>query len=122
MKWFIIIFHYLFPIQYSININKFNTNSNKYEERINCFINRIDKFKEDIDNFDKFIRIDLKYTDVLDPVQLKIKQAFIDLEKFEYNVNKIDKIKEKIKDTKKKLKKLFKKFNNELEITKEDLN
>jgi ParB/RepB/Spo0J family partition protein len=93
----------------------------KYEWRINSFINKLNQFLDEVNKFNTCLRTDIQFADVLKPYEFKIHQAITDLDKLEYNLNKIDSIKEEIKEVRKKLNSLFKKNSKETIIEKEML-
>ena len=93
----------------------------KYEYSINSFIHKTEKFINEINKFNNCLRKDIQFAEVLKPYEFKIQDAIQDLDKLEYNLNKIDKIKEEVKEVKNKLDYLFRKYGKQEIVTREML-
>lgn len=86
--------------------------THKYEYRINSFLDDLEYFKKELDRFQYYIKRDLDDAQI---TQLKLKDKQVsdvikENNRFLYNLQKFDKIKEEGKEIKKKLEKLYHKF------------
>jgi len=97
--------------------------THRYEYRINTFLNELENFKKEVSNFYYYIKGDIDDAK-LDDAKLddaKLDDAIKEINRFLYNLQKFEKIKEESEDIKKKLEKLCEKFGKRHIIKKEEL-